>query len=204
MRATESRTKLLDAALKSIRTKGYAASSVEDICTAAGVTKGSFFHHFKTKDDLAIAAIEHSASATAKLYESATYRSVGTPIDRLFAYLDFRQQQLAGALTDVSEPIGMVAGEVFESHAAIRQACAKAMEEHTAMVEADIAAAMKERGVDAPWFAHTLALHMQAVFQGALVVAKANADPEVIARCVEHLRRYLEFLFDPNGKRGKR
>jgi TetR/AcrR family transcriptional repressor of nem operon len=46
-----SKTRLLDAALTVIRTKGYAATTVDDICHAAGVTKGSFFHHFKSKDE---------------------------------------------------------------------------------------------------------------------------------------------------------
>ena len=51
------RHKLLDAALALIRTKGYAATTVDDICTAAAVTKGAFFHHFKSKEALGIAAL---------------------------------------------------------------------------------------------------------------------------------------------------
>ena len=51
-----SKTKLLEAALQVIRTKGYAATTVDDICEQAGVTKGSFFHHFKSKDELALSA----------------------------------------------------------------------------------------------------------------------------------------------------
>src|SRR4051812_25499922 len=47
----KSQTKLLDATLKVVRTKGYNATRVEDVCAAAGVTKGSFFHHFESKDD---------------------------------------------------------------------------------------------------------------------------------------------------------
>src|SRR4026207_1201150 len=54
-----SQTRLLDAAPTGPRTKGYSATTVDDICHAAGVTKGSFFHHFKTKDELALAAAEH-------------------------------------------------------------------------------------------------------------------------------------------------
>jgi TetR/AcrR family transcriptional repressor of nem operon len=50
----DSKTKLLDAALQVIRAKGYAATTVDDICHQAGVTKGSFFHHFKSKDELAL------------------------------------------------------------------------------------------------------------------------------------------------------
>jgi DNA-binding transcriptional regulator YbjK len=58
MHATESRheskTRLLQAALAVIRAKGYTATRIEDVCEAAGLTKGSFFHHFSTKEDLAI------------------------------------------------------------------------------------------------------------------------------------------------------
>ena len=52
----DTRGKLLDAALTVIRTKGYTATTVDDICVAAGVTKGSFFHYFKSKEDLALAS----------------------------------------------------------------------------------------------------------------------------------------------------
>jgi AcrR family transcriptional regulator len=55
------RQKLLDATLALIRKKGYSSTSVDELCAQAGVTKGAFFHHFKSKDALAIAAasIDH-------------------------------------------------------------------------------------------------------------------------------------------------
>ena len=53
---TSAREKLLVAALKLIRTKGYGATTVDDLCGDAGVTKGAFFHHFKSKEDAAIEA----------------------------------------------------------------------------------------------------------------------------------------------------
>ena len=52
------KTKILDAALRVINAKGYAATTVDDLCAASDVTKGAFFHHFKSKDDLAVAAAE--------------------------------------------------------------------------------------------------------------------------------------------------
>jgi len=54
--AGAARQKLLDAALTLIRTKGYEATTVDDICQGAAVAKGAFFHHFKSKEALAIAA----------------------------------------------------------------------------------------------------------------------------------------------------
>ena len=56
----DARTKLLDAALAVIRAKGYAATSVDELCAAAGVTKGAFFHHFKTKEDILYAVMEEA------------------------------------------------------------------------------------------------------------------------------------------------
>ena len=70
-----SKTRLLDAALTVIRTKGYAATTVDDICQEAGVTKGSFFHHFKSKDELALGAADHFSERADGLFASAPYRA---------------------------------------------------------------------------------------------------------------------------------
>ena len=53
------RQALLDAALTLVRTKGYAATSVDDLCAVASVTKGTFFHYFRNKEELAVAAAHY-------------------------------------------------------------------------------------------------------------------------------------------------
>ena len=55
------RRKLLDAAMIVLRKKGYAATTVDDLCAAAGVAKGSFFHHFASKDLLLDALVDRAA-----------------------------------------------------------------------------------------------------------------------------------------------
>ena len=67
----ESKTRLLEAALSVIRAKGYSATRLEDICDAAGLTKGSFFYHFKSKEELAIAAANFWSDTTKDLFEEA-------------------------------------------------------------------------------------------------------------------------------------
>ena len=52
------RDKLIAAAHQEVRRQGYAATTVDQICAAAGVTKGAFFHHFESKEALAVAAAE--------------------------------------------------------------------------------------------------------------------------------------------------
>ena len=52
---SSAKIKTFDAALAVIRSQGYAATTVDELCFAAGVTKGAFFHHFKSKEDLGVA-----------------------------------------------------------------------------------------------------------------------------------------------------
>ena len=59
------RIKLLDAAIKLVRQYGFSATSVDQLCTEASVTKGAFFHHFKSKDALGAAAADYWTTANA-------------------------------------------------------------------------------------------------------------------------------------------
>lgn len=191
----ESKTKLLDAALTVVRAKGYTATRVEDICEAAGLTKGSFFHHFKSKEDLAIAAAAYWGATTGSLFGAAPYHDHADPLDRLLAYVDFRKVLIRGEPAQFSCFAGTTVQEVFETHPAIRDACGATISSHAATLEADIEAAMREYGVARDWTAKSLALHTQAVIQGAFVLAKATQDPAVALASLDHLRRYLELLF---------
>ena len=197
----ESKTKLLDAALKVIRAKGYAATRVEDICEAAGLTKGSFFHHFKSKEDLAIAAAEHWSAVTGGLFVTAPYHDHADPVDRLLAYVDFRKALLRGELAEFTCLAGTMVQEVYATHPLIRETCGASIAGHAGTLVADIEAARRQYGIAGDWSAESLALYTQAVLQGAFILAKAKQDPKVAADCVDHLRRYLELLFrQPRAK----
>ena len=193
--STETRTKLLDAALYVMRLKGYAATTVDDICHAAKLTKGSFFHHFDTKEALAIAAADHFGAMAAGLFGSAPYRTLQDPADRLLGYVDFRIALLEGSLCDVSCLFGTFVQELYETHPAIRAAAERHMREHVAELEKDVAEAKARHAPGAPWSAEGVAFHMQAVLQGALILAKATLKTDVAVESLGHLRRYLETLF---------
>jgi TetR/AcrR family transcriptional regulator, transcriptional repressor for nem operon len=191
----ESKTRLLNAALHVIRAKGYTATRIEDICAAAGLTKGSFFHHFKSKEELAVAAAEHWNVVTGGLFASAAYKTLSDPLDRVLAYVDLRKAILQGELSDFTCLVGTMVQEIYETHPSIRQACDKSISQHAATVEADIAEAMRKYGIEAEWTAESLALYTQAVIQGAFILAKAKDGPAVAAACIDHLHRYLKMLF---------
>ena len=192
----QSKTRLLDAALHVIRAKGYAATTVDDMCREAGVTKGSFFHHFKSKDDLALAAVAHWRAMTEGFFATAPYHQPQDPLDRLLGYLDFRAAILTGELPDYTCLLGTLVQETYDTHPIIRAACDQALSSHVAELTRDVQAAKERYAPDAPWTAESVGTFMQAVLQGAFIFAKARQGPEVAAECIEHLQRYLQMLFD--------
>lgn len=190
------RTRLLDVAMDVIRRQGFAATTVDDLCRAAGVTKGAFFHHFASKEDLGVAAADHWSETTSALFAAAPYNRHADPRDRVLGYLDFRRELIAGEVAAFTCLVGTMAQEVHESSPAIRAACRASIFGHSSVVEADIAAAMELHGAIPRWTATSLALHFQAVLQGAFILAKADNDPEVVLQSLDHLRRYVALLFD--------
>jgi len=93
--------------------------------------------------------------------------------------------------------------ETFKSSPGIRAACEASISGHADKIETDIAEAMRQRGLRTQWTAKSLALHTQAVLQGAFILAKAKDDAKIAAASIDHLRRYIEFLFNPVRQKGK-
>jgi TetR/AcrR family transcriptional regulator, transcriptional repressor for nem operon len=194
-RRVTAKDKLLEAALTVIRQKGYSATTVDDLCAAAGVTKGAFFHHFDSKEALGVAAAEFWSEMTGGLFASAPYHEPADPLDRFLAYIDFRLEILEGELHEFTCLVGTMAQEVYGQSEAITRACGDSITGHAQTLEADIEAAMTARGITADWTPKSLALHTQAVLQGAFILAKATGDADIARDMVGHLRRYVELLF---------
>jgi TetR/AcrR family transcriptional repressor of nem operon len=197
------RQKLLDAALSLVRTKGYASTTVDNMCETAGVTKGAFFHHFESKEALGIAAAEHWSEMTGAFFEAAPYHKHKDPLDRVLGYVDFRKAILTGKVAEFTCLVGTMVQEVYETSPAIRDACDACISGHVAKIETDIIEAVKRRGMRPKWTAHSLALHTQAVLQGAFILAKAKGDAAVAGENIDHLRRYIELLFQPAKPKAK-
>jgi TetR/AcrR family transcriptional repressor of nem operon len=197
----ESKLRFLDAALHVIRAKGYTATRIEDICETAGLTKGSFFHHFDSKEELALAAAAHFAAMADAVFATAPYQSAADPLDRLLGYVDFRIAILRGSLPEFTCLLGTMVQETYDTHPALRTACDTHISAHAKQVAAIIAEAKRCYAPGVPWSAESLALHIQAVIQGAFILAKAKHGPKVAADSLNHLRRYLKMLFtQPQSK----
>jgi TetR/AcrR family transcriptional regulator, transcriptional repressor for nem operon len=193
----DARTRLLEAAQDVIRAQGFAATSIDDLCKAAGVSKGAFFHHFENKEALGVAAANHWAETTSAFFETAPYHGLNDPLDRLLGYVAFRKSIITGDIAEFTCLVGTMTQEIYGSHPAIREACAASIFGHARTLEPDIAEAMTARRMKVDWTPASLARHVQAVLQGAFILAKSTGDRAVAIECIDHLERYLTLLFSP-------
>lgn len=195
MSSRSAREKLLDAAIKLVREKGFAATSVDELCREAGVTKGAFFHHFESKEALAVAAADYWTETSSAIFMNADYNRHADPLDRFLGYLDFRAEILEGPVAEFSCFAGTTLQETYASSEAIRDAAYASIAGHSARLAADLDEAIKQHGARDGVTGESLGLHTQAVLQGAFILAKGQGGPAIARESVAHLKRYILMLF---------
>jgi TetR/AcrR family transcriptional repressor of nem operon len=197
----DARSRLLEAAVCLIRRKGFAGTSIDDLCQAAEVTKGSYFHHFKTKERFGVAVAQHWIETTNEFFAAAPYHEPDDPLERVLAYVAFQRAIIEGDISEFTCLPGTMVQETYAISDAIREACGQAIFGHVATLVADIDAAMRARAITGPFTAESLARHTQAVLQGGFILAKAADDPQLARESFDHLDRYIRLLFNapPGG-----
>ncbi|MDF8334182.1 TetR/AcrR family transcriptional regulator [Novosphingobium cyanobacteriorum] len=200
--AATAREKLLEAAVRLVRAQGFAATSVDQLCGEAGVTKGAFFHHFPSKEALGVAAAEFWSASTGAFFADAPFHGFPDPVDRVLGYIDLRIALIGGRAEAFSCVAGTMVQEAFRSSAAIRMACEASIMGNAAALEEDLAAAIDRCGVSGTTAA-SLSRHVQAVIQGAFILAKTQPEDSAADLAREqlgHLRRYFAMLFHRIGE----
>ncbi|MCU0903556.1 MAG: TetR/AcrR family transcriptional regulator [Tabrizicola sp.] len=191
----EARARLIEAARSLVRHKGFAATSVDDLCAAAGVTKGAFFHHFPSKEALGVALIDDWTATTGAMFAAHPYNSLPDPLDRVFAYLDLRREILGQPIPEFSCVAGTTVQEAHETSPLMREAAARSLRSGFEHVLPHLAAALAMHTVPGVT-AESLARQFQVTVQGGIILAKALNDPAPAREAFDHLERYLRFLFD--------
>jgi TetR/AcrR family transcriptional regulator, transcriptional repressor for nem operon len=191
----EKKRKLVEATVKLMLARGYVGTTVEDICAAAGVTKGSFFHYFAGKEQICLAAMEGWSLGWKQIVEAARLDEIADPLGRVYALFEVMANVYTAPQIGVGCLVGTIAQEMAVPNALFRAECRDhfgAWVDGTARLLADAKTAhppVRDFDPDA------LAWWLQSMVQGTMLIAKTRTDEAFILNNIAHCRAYIESLF---------
>lgn len=185
----ETRERILNESQRLIQTRSFHGFSFQDVAAAVGIRKASLYHHFDSKDDVALAVLERAADWSRAEFEKVRAEA---PADRLEAYF-----AMFRAIHGKAERMcpGGAFGAVFDAVSSPVQTAlhlyAKLhldwLEEVVRDGDADGRFAI---GGQRP---RDVAMQIVAGVQGALLCGRLMSDPHFIDTVAAQFRRYLQY-----------
>jgi TetR/AcrR family transcriptional repressor of nem operon len=194
---TATRTRILDAAQTLVLQQGYAGTSVDDVIEAAGTTKGGFFHHFPSKQEL---VERYAAEDTAVLNElfSRAERMSRDPLQQLLLFVALQEESAEELAED--DPGCLFASFCYERDLfdpATREVIAHALREWRERTRAKLGEVVERYPPRITVDLDALADQGVALYEGAYVLSRALGEPDILKGQLRHFRTYLELLFAP-------
>lgn len=181
--------------------KGFPATTVDQICEAAGVTKGAFFHYFESKDAVGRTVIERFVSDLVEAFGAGPFRHLPDPLERVDAYIDFTAQVCQETILRDGCILGLFSQELAQTNPAIRAVCDQSFRAWADDLRSLLDEAAAGRIPASSFDSESLAEQYIAIVEGALILRKAYQDPEVVVRALNHFRDYTRLLLAPASSR---
>ncbi|MBI4639539.1 MAG: TetR/AcrR family transcriptional regulator [Candidatus Tectomicrobia bacterium] len=188
--------KLLDAAQRLMLAKGFPATTIDEICGAAGLTKGSFFHYFESKQDLGKAVLDRFWLSSKQAIEEGSFRQKNDPLQRVYGYVDFIIERSKGPSGGNGCLLGTFAQELSYTHPEIRSLCAQHFAQWARALKRDLDKAKAKYAPEASFDTQSLAEHFIAILEGSLILAKARRDKGTVEKHLQHFKQYVKSLFE--------
>jgi TetR/AcrR family transcriptional regulator, transcriptional repressor for nem operon len=181
-RVSDMKERLLDAAMDLIWENSYGATSVDAICDRAGAKKGSFYYFFKSKSELAAAALEDCWNKKRAEMDSIFSPTV-PPLERFNRYFDFVHDRLAEVQKKCGSILGCpfisVGSEVSTQDQIVRETIDRIMDRKVNYFVSAVRDAAAEGLIDAPDpVAKARALF--SCYQGTMAQARIQNDVELL------------------------
>ena len=193
------RTRILDVAYDSIVHKGFAATSIEELVEAAGITKSGFFYHFKDKNDLARQLLERFLAEDNEILDSLETRARTLCDDPLQSFLIFLNlyAELMDEMPDL-HPGCLVATITYQD---------QMFDAEVRRMNAESVVALRKRFAD--WLAeaaarhpppnlvdvNALADHVTVIVEGGIILSRALGDRRLMGRQMRLFREHVKLLF---------
>ncbi len=198
-KGAKTRERILSEAKQLILARGFSGTSLDGILKATDLTKGAFFYHFKNKDELARAVIEHSWAVDYQTFRGFAERArslADDPLQRALIFLRLFEEVLEA---HESEPLSCLFAcylherEQFdaETHAFLDQGL---RQWHALYVEV-FEPIFETRSPAVPVTASELAEMVASIVEGGFVLSRARGEGGVSVRTCKQFRRYLQLVF---------
>lgn len=179
----DTRTRILTTARELFHGRSYADVGIKEICELASVQKGSFYHFFPSKQDLAMAVIDDMADDWAHGFVAEAFDPRLPPLERLDYMVDAAYYwQKAAKDIDGRMPgclFGNLALEISTRDEVLRAKLNAVFDKASARFHETLTEAV-ERGLIAPLDTAATAQAMLAFLEGVILLAKSRNDPEVV------------------------
>jgi TetR/AcrR family transcriptional repressor of nem operon len=193
------RERILDGAERLVLERGFAGTTIDAVIAATSTSKGSFFHHFHSKDDLGRALVERYAAADIahlELFMAQAEAAYEDPAEQLVEFVrlfekaadDLARQQPSCLYVSFVYERGLVGAETTELIVDAVLAWRRRLTEK-------IVAASELHPPRLPVEPGSLADLVFTTFEGGFILARTMSDPTLLRGQLEHLRRYIELLF---------
>ncbi len=185
--------RLLQAGYGLMLSRGYPATTVDEICAKAEVSKGSFYHFFKAKQDLALELIEYHMEGAKEELEKGLDLEGHSEEEAAIAYVK-NVERLAEEIWREGCLIGAFALEVSDTHPELRAKVSGIFRLLADDLEKLFTPLCRSyRGPDAPP-PRELAEQFLVAIEGGVVLSRAHNDPRFVPQALRCFRRYLESL----------
>jgi TetR/AcrR family transcriptional repressor of nem operon len=171
------REKIVSAGTTVFHGAGFNGCTVEDITNAAGAPKGSFYNHFKSKEQLLLAAIDRYAAAGR--IELLTDESTA-PLKRLKKYFELLAADFAASNYERGCLFGNLAAEVADHNPDVQEKLGAVFSGWVELLADVVRKGQRAGTIGAARDARSLAGFMLSAWEGTLVRVRATRDPELI------------------------
>jgi TetR/AcrR family transcriptional regulator, transcriptional repressor for nem operon len=191
----DTKRRLLDATMQLMLRQGFSATTVDQICAAADLTKGGFFHYFKSKDEIGEAVLDHFFERQQQQFAGAKFNALADPLEKLHGLLDFIIESVRGTSKMPGCLMGNFAQELAHTHPRIRSQCDDKFTRFAQSIQTMLREAKSKYCPKAGFDPEGVSLMFVSLLQGSLLLAKARQDKALLAENLEHFRDYVDTLF---------
>ncbi|HEX2138361.1 MAG TPA: TetR/AcrR family transcriptional regulator [Woeseiaceae bacterium] len=195
---SETRDRLVYAAMQLFQEKGYGSTSIADILKKAGANSGSLYHFFPAKQDLLTAVLDAYFHGIRPMLLDPAWEGVDDPIERIFVLLARYRQMLADTDCFYGCPIGNLALELHEPDPAVRERLAANFSAWTGAIQECLEAAADR--LPAQVDRKALSQFVLTTMEGGVMQSRTHRSLEAFDASVGQLRDYFDYLLAHRGE----